>query len=280
MGWLAQEVPQTAGYIHTYTEAEQERLQRQSEMLEPYLFPNLDLSSYHHVLEVGCGVGAQMRLMLRRYPHLHITGVDISAFQIEGARALLRPEIAAGRASLRHAPGAQLPFDDESFEAIYIIFVLEHTTDPLAVLQEARRVLKPGGALYCTEVFNDGLYTSPGSPAMFQYWRAFNEHQRELGGHPNVGAHLANLALEADFNVGWLKDASVLLDRRVTNIQTRAIALETWKSLFLSAAPALLAKGAVDYTLLYQMECEFETLRLNPGSIFLYAFKQAYLSKP
>jgi len=47
---------------------------------------------------------------------------------------------------------------------------------------------------------------------------------------------------------------------------------------FLTAA--LLAKGAVDFPLLYQMENEFETLRLNPDAIFLYAFKQAYLRKP
>jgi SAM-dependent methyltransferase len=46
-----------------------------------------------------------------------------------------------------HAPAEALPFDDEAFDAVSLWHVLEHTTDPAAVLREIARVLKPRGVL-------------------------------------------------------------------------------------------------------------------------------------
>jgi ubiquinone/menaquinone biosynthesis C-methylase UbiE len=51
-----------------------------------------------------------------------------------------------------------------------------------ALLRDALRVLKPGGVLYCTEVFNSGLYARPRQPALEDYGRAFNRLQEELDG--------------------------------------------------------------------------------------------------
>ena len=56
------------GYIHTFTRDEQDRLRRQAELLELHLHPYVDLSGCARLLEIGCGVGAQLRLLSRRYP--------------------------------------------------------------------------------------------------------------------------------------------------------------------------------------------------------------------
>src|SRR4029079_19386676 len=156
-------------YIHTYTKDEQDRLVRQAELLEPRLHKHTDLSGCSRVLEIGCGVGAQLRLLARRYPKLHLAGVDLSDQQIQRGRLLLAQELSQGRLELHTSRGDELPFADGSFDAVYICFVLEHVPDPAAVIREAKRVLAAGGGLYCTEVFNDALYVHPHSPAIMQY---------------------------------------------------------------------------------------------------------------
>src|SRR4030095_9010981 len=117
-------------YIHTFTKDEQDRLVRQAELLEPHLHKHTDLSGCSRVLEIGCGVGAQLRLLARRYPKLHRPGADISGKQFERARLLLAKELWEGRVELHTSRGDELPFADGSFDAVYICFVLEHVTAP------------------------------------------------------------------------------------------------------------------------------------------------------
>src|SRR3990172_11474557 len=86
----------SGGYIHSYTRDEQARLIRQAQFLEPYVHDSIDFAGCRHILEVGCGVGAQTKLLLQRWPYLKITSTDISEIQIARAREFLAPELAAG----------------------------------------------------------------------------------------------------------------------------------------------------------------------------------------
>lgn len=266
--------PSAAAYIHSYTPAEQVRLLDQAEYLAPFHHPGLDFTGCRTVLEIGCGVGAQMALLLEAWPEARITGVDISPVQLATARQVLAGPLAAGRAELHRVDPGPLPFAAGSFDAVYLIWVLEHVPDPVALLAEARRVLRPGGRLYCTEVFNAGLYTRPDSPAIRAYWREFNRLQREMGGDPDVGARLANLALAAGFRVEALDDASVLLDGRLGEADKRAAFTKMWRPLLLSAVDGLLARGRVNRNLIDALQAEFDRLERDPEAVFLYQARQ------
>lgn len=263
-----------AGYLHGYTPAEQARLLAQAEYLAPFHHPGVDLAGCRQVLEIGCGVGAQMALLLQAWTGARITGVDISPTQLATARQLLAAPLAAGRAELRQVEPGPLPFAPASFDAVYLFWVLEHVPDPVALLAEARRVLKPGGRLYATEVFNAGLHTHPPCPAMQTYWREFNHLQRELGGDPDVGARLANLALGAGLEVVELRDASVLIDARQSQADKHAAFAKMWRPLLLSAADGLLARGRVNRNLIDAMQAEFGRLERDPQAVFLYQARQ------
>lgn len=81
------------------------------------------------VLDVGCGDGTIDALVMRQRPDLEITGVDV----------LVRPK--------NHIPvqlfdGRQLPFPDQSFDAVMFVDVLHHTDDPSVLLREAKRVAR------------------------------------------------------------------------------------------------------------------------------------------
>ena len=261
-------------YIHTFSKKEQDRLIRQSELVAPFVHKNIDFSKDSKLLEIGCGVGAQIRIICRKYPQLAVSGIDISDKQIRRAQHLLGKEIADGRVFLDVGSADRLPYDDEEFDVVFICFVLEHLDNPSSAVAEAMRVLKKGGKVICTEVFNDALYIFPESPAIMSYWGAFNSMQKRMGGDPNIGVRLCNIMSQAGFDVSSMEDASYMLDRRMTNQSTRAEYLEHWYFNFMSAKTQLLDTDLVDGALLEEFEREYAKLRKSEDAVFLYSNRQ------
>jgi ubiquinone/menaquinone biosynthesis C-methylase UbiE len=93
------------------------------------------------VLEVGCGLGTDGVHFARagaRY-----TGIDLTEASIELVRKRFALESLAG--DLRVADAEGLPFADASFDLVYSHGVLHHTPDTRRAIDEAHRVLRPGG---------------------------------------------------------------------------------------------------------------------------------------
>lgn len=267
-------ISMSSGYIHTFSAEEQARLVAQAAFLEPYIFPTIDFSGCAKVLEVGCGVGAELQILHRRFPQAHLTGLDFSAAQLAKARELLQSDLASGAMELHQGSAYELPFPDDSFDGVCLIWVLEHLNDPVQALREARRVLRPDGVLFVTEVFNAGLRVEPPCPAMAEYWTAFNALQRELGGVPDVGAELAALATEAGFDDLQFRTLPVRMDVRMTDPEQRREFIGYWRSLWLSGATQLLVRGLVAPAVVEAMQVEFNALAANPDASYDYSARQ------
>ncbi|OLG34084.1 methyltransferase [Xanthomonas oryzae pv. oryzae] len=142
----------TPTYLHGCSATEQARLLKQARLLEATLFNQIDYSGARGLLEVGSGVGAQTEILLRRFPGLHVTGVDLSEAQLVAARAHLeRLAWCRERYTLQQADASDLPFAARQFDAAFLCWVLEHVPSPARVLNEVRRVLLPGSPVYVTE---------------------------------------------------------------------------------------------------------------------------------
>lgn len=95
-------------------------------------------------LDVGCQTGALAIALSAR--GAQVTGVDTAEWLLEAAR--LRCDGWGARAHFRVARGEELPFEDQSFDLVTFIDVIEHCQDAQRCLYEIARVLRPGGVAY------------------------------------------------------------------------------------------------------------------------------------
>ena len=95
------------------------------------------------VLEVGVGTGINATL----YPsHCQVTGIDLSASMLEKARERVQKH-GITNVRLQEMDAAQLTFADNSFDIVYAPYLVSVVPDPVKVVQEMRRVCRPGGKI-------------------------------------------------------------------------------------------------------------------------------------
>jgi ubiquinone/menaquinone biosynthesis C-methylase UbiE len=99
------------------------------------------------VLEIGPADGGYVPYLLSRAPHLKYYGIDISETMLAQARQQHAALITHGMASFTLGNGRELPYDDDFFDKVYTVNTLYFWEEPLALLAEIKRVLKPGGRL-------------------------------------------------------------------------------------------------------------------------------------
>jgi SAM-dependent methyltransferase len=131
------------------------------------------------ILDVACGTGVLTRLVAGIVgPKGRAIGLDHNSEMLAVARKnALEPRSAP--IEWREGDAGAMPFQDESFDAVFCAFGLMFLADRIAALKEMRRVLKPGGRL--TLIVWGSIDKSPGQVAMQQSWkRHFSEDHASL----------------------------------------------------------------------------------------------------
>lgn len=111
--------------------------------LRPHVAAAIDpIAPDFSLLDAGCGTGGMLQVVRQKFPAAHLTGVDQSTHALE---------LTAARetgAKLIPASVQELPFSENSFDIVLSLDVLVSMgLDDSLALQEAYRVLRPGGKL-------------------------------------------------------------------------------------------------------------------------------------
>jgi len=120
-----------------------------SEAVIPSAIQALHLPPGSRGLDAGCGIGLQALLLAEAVgPAGHVTGLDLSPQFLVHAREIAEKAGLSERISFQQGDVNRLPFDDDAFDWAWSAnCVGYHPADPLPMLRELTRVLKPGGSV-------------------------------------------------------------------------------------------------------------------------------------
>jgi demethylmenaquinone methyltransferase / 2-methoxy-6-polyprenyl-1,4-benzoquinol methylase len=104
------------------------------------------------VLDLCCGTGDMALRYAQLDPRATITGLDFSANMLTVAEKR-RVEAHADNVSFTEGDAMNLPFPDASFDTALISFGLRNVGDYARVISEMRRVVRPGGTVYCIDSY-------------------------------------------------------------------------------------------------------------------------------
>jgi len=186
-------------YVHGYNQKENIRLQDQASTLVDLLHSDTTFSPNSKILEAGCGVGAQTVTLAKNSPEAHITSIDIFEKSVAEAREKVRAE---GYSNVTFQQGNifNLSFSFESFDHIFVCFVLEHLPNPVEALTVLKKYLKVGGTITVIEGDHGSAYFHPDSEEAHMAIQCQVELQKRAGGNANIGRTLYPLLNDAGFN--------------------------------------------------------------------------------
>lgn len=176
-------------YVHGYSVREAIRLEDQANTLAGLLHQDIIYPPGSRVLEAGCGIGAKTIRLAGNNPAAKFLGIDISAESLEKARQQIRSKGLAN-VEFQQADIFNLPFAEESFDHIFVCYLLEHLEAPAEALIRLKKVLRTGGTLTVIEGDHGSAYFHPDSEYARRAIKCLIELQAKTGGNSLIGRQL------------------------------------------------------------------------------------------
>lgn len=186
-------------YVHGYSGREALRLNDQATTLEELIHHDSIFEEGSLVLEAGCGVGAQTKIIAVKNPGTNFVSVDISEDSLKEAEAIIK-SLGIVNVGFQKADIFELPFADGAFDSVIVCFVLEHLLNPIQALNELKRVTKKGGTIMVIEGDHGSTFFHPDSKYAYAAINCQVQLQKQSGGNSNIGRELFPLLSSAGFS--------------------------------------------------------------------------------
>jgi ubiquinone/menaquinone biosynthesis C-methylase UbiE len=151
------------------------------------------------LLDGGCGPGSMTSDFAAIVSPAEVVGIDVEPSQIELAMKQAA-ERGVFNARFQVADLYALPFPEQSFDAVFLLGILEHLRDPVKALHEIRRVLRRGGVLGTRHADFGGFILEPAPAGLDEFATLFERLMLHNGTHPRAGRKQVRWLRESGFS--------------------------------------------------------------------------------
>lgn len=260
-------------YVHGYSNREVLRLNDQADTLENIIHDDTVFSAKSYILEAGCGVGAQTKIIAARNPDSDFLSIDISSDSIAEAEQTIK-SAGINNVEFRQADIYDLPFDNVLFDSVIVCFVLEHLHDPPQALKELKRVLKKGGRIIVIEGDHGSTFFYPDSKNAHLAIDCQIQLQKQSGGNSNIGRELYPLLNRAGFEEISVSPRMVYVDSSRQQL-VEGFIKNTFTAMIEGVGDKAIAQGIIDPSTFKQgIEDLYRTA--EPDGVFCYTFFKGF----
>jgi ubiquinone/menaquinone biosynthesis C-methylase UbiE len=263
-------------YVHGYSPRESERLADQAQTLTNLLHDDTHYPAGSRVLEAGCGIGAQTVILAKNSPGALITSLDISEDSIKRAEEKIRKE-GITNVTFRQGNIFKLPFGPESFDHIFVCFVLEHLAEPQRALEQLRPLLKEGGSLTVIEGDHGSTFFHPENPDARRAIDCLVELQQQAGGNALIGRQLYPLVAGAGYTDVYVSPRMVYVDSSRPGLVEGFTKL-TFTAMVEGVGPEVLKQGLMSRDA-WERGVAALYRTAEPDGVFCYTFFKATAQK-
>lgn len=188
-------------YIHGTHAEEQLRLSRLNNLMNAASLREMALMGGEKILDVGSGLGQFSRVMARAAgPSGKVIGIEKNKEQLNEALRLARQQGEEDLVEMRQGDALSFPLQNQewnSFDVAHTRFLLEHLNDPLSVVRDMVRAVRPGGRIILEDDDHDVLRLWPEPPGFWNIWYSYMRSYDRLGNDPYIGRRLVSLLHQA-----------------------------------------------------------------------------------
>ncbi|KAI0457058.1 ubiE/COQ5 methyltransferase [Xylaria acuta] len=191
-------MPEQAVYLHGHhASVVGSHARRTAQNSAAFLIPHI--KPHYRILDVGCGPGSITVDLAQLVPQGSVIGIDSADGVLSQARELARERGLEGNLTFQRHDANELPFSDGEFDVVYCHQVLHHVRDPVAILNEMRRVTRKGGLVAAREVDYGALSWYPELPGIQKWEDVHMANFKANGVQPKAGRYVKAWANEAGF---------------------------------------------------------------------------------
>lgn len=178
------------------------------------------------VIELGIGNGYYLSKLIEFFPAKEYKGIDINPFYVESARNRFLTEI---NRKINISIELQDLFDiNEKFDCVITRLVVQHLNSIEAFLQQAFRILNPGGTLLIIDSHDSTIFFSPKLPYMEDFLETLRKSEKKHARDRDAAFTIKNVA----DNFGLQLTKEMLLTIPSTISDNKEMFLNTYKTVF------------------------------------------------